>query len=126
MKYRELKSLPFGLAAGLCLMHAAMAFESGTFAFYPFRDSGAGASAVGTSTITNLIDDTVCPADATTSGGGSVLFCDDAPGRYIFEDVSSKMPTPVYTAPKSIWITGSGTGSTVGGYITFKGLCGRL
>ena len=115
------------VTACLCLAYGAAAFESGTFAFYPFRDSDAGISAVGVSTITNLIDDTVCPAGATTaSGGGSVLFCDDAPGRYIFEDVSSKTPTPVYTDPKSIWITGNGTGYTVGGYITFKGLCGRL
>ena len=127
MKYCKFKRYFFCFVTGLCLMHGVMAFESGTFAFYPFRDSDAGNSAVGTSTITNLIDDTVCPAGATTaSGGGSVLFCDDAPGRYIFEDVSSKTPTPVYTDPKSIWITGNGTGSTVGGYITFKGLCGRL
>lgn len=98
----------------------ASAFDGETAAFYAFTDGEAGLTPT---TLLNAVDSTRHQGTATiykynAAGVGVMSFDADAPGKYLFDDVSTVTPTAIAQDVQSIHIT-SETDNYSGGNISF-------
>ena len=78
------------------------AFGDDTIAFYPFTEGKAGTSAAGV-TLRNVLNPTLCPGSVQVADGQSVTFSDEAPGAYVFTNLSYTGKA-VYEHPRSLYV----------------------
>ena len=108
--------------AGAVVLAAAqvVAFDNETAAFYKFTDGEEGTTPT---SLENAVDSTRHQGTATiykynAAGVGVMSFDSDAPGKYLFDDVSAVTPTAIAQDVQSIHIT-SETDNYSGGNISF-------
>lgn len=78
------------------------AFGDDTIAFYPFTEGKVGTSAAGV-TLRNVLNPTLCPGSVQVADGQSVTFSDEAPGAYVFTNLSYAGKA-VYEHPRSLYV----------------------
>lgn len=86
---------------------ASAEFCEHTFAFYPFKDLAPGEEGANAK-FENAVDPSTYRGTGlefnhpSVKAKGLVTTDEDAPGKYIFEDVSMAIPTPICTDPQSL------------------------
>lgn len=108
------------VAAVTMLAVRAVAFDTDTAAFYAFADGEAGTTPT---TLVNAVDaarhqGTAAIYKYNAAGVGVMSFDADAPGKYLFDDVSAVTPTAIAQDVQSIHIT-SETDNYSGGNLSF-------
>lgn len=115
------------LLAVACASGSLLAYDCNSVAFYSFNEGTAGETVVGKAVV-NALDGTVHAGTVSLREGGQnadLVYDDDAPGKYLFDQGFYYGKTPVCTDPKSIrFCSATKTGS--GALIEFADLASEM